>query len=126
MTMSISAVLLKIRKWRTTACAVFVLPDQTKIYRLLSHARKIDLTPYLHDVQHISVSGENGRDARVCSYTWVLNIREQCVTAGVTFWFKSTGTFFERDGVVEKINHFKQGALAKELNIDISDGKRLF
>ncbi len=89
--------------------------------------KKIDLSPYLQGgVQHVTVSGENGRDARVCNYAWVLDIREQCVKAGVTFWFKSTGTFFERDGVVEKINPFKQGALAKELNIDISDGKRLF
>ncbi len=86
----------------------------------------INLEPYLHKVQHVTVSGENGRDARMCSYAWVLSIREQCANAGVTFWFKSTGTFFERGGVTEKINPFKQGALAKELGIDISNGERLF
>ena len=86
----------------------------------------IDLTPYLHGVQHVTVGGETGRDARVCDYDWVLNIREQCAKANVTFWFKSTGSLFRRDGVAEKINPFNQTSAAKELGIDISDGKRLF
>lgn len=86
----------------------------------------IDLTPWLAGVDHVTVSGENGRDGRVCDYDWVLNIRDQCEKAGKTFWFKSTGTFFRRDGVTEKINPFKQGSTAKELGLDISDGKRLF
>ncbi|WP_270789162.1 MULTISPECIES: DUF5131 family protein [Enterococcus] len=87
---------------------------------------QIDLSAYLEGIDHVTVSGESGRDARVCNYDWVLDIREQCKAAGITFWFKSTGSFFRRDGVVEKINPFKQGNIAKELNISISDGKRLF
>ena len=86
----------------------------------------IDLTQYLHGVGHVTVGGETGREARMCDYDWVLNIREQCVKADVTFWFKNTGSLFKRDGVVEKINPFKQNSVAKELDIDISDGKRLF
>lgn len=86
----------------------------------------MDLTPYLHGVDHVTVGGETGRDARVCDYDWVLDIREQCVKANKTFWFKNTGSFFRCNGAVEKINPFKQTGLAKELGIDISDGKRLF
>lgn len=86
----------------------------------------IDLTPYLHGVDHVTVGGETGRDARVCDYDWVLDIREQCVKANKTFWFKNTGSFFRCNDAVEKINPFKQTGLAKELGIDISDGKRLF
>jgi hypothetical protein len=56
----------------------------------------------------------------------VLNIREQCVKASVTFWFKNTGSLFKRDSLVEKINPFKQTGMAKELGINISDGKRLY
>jgi len=48
------------------------------------------------------------------------------VKANITFWFKNTGSFFKRNGIVEKINPFKQNSMAKELGIDISDGKRLF
>ena len=87
---------------------------------------RIDLTKYIHAVDHVTVSGENGRNVRVCDYDWVIDIQNQCKEANKTFWFKSTGTYFKRDGVVEKINPFKQGSLAKEMDIDISDGKRLF
>lgn len=86
----------------------------------------IDLSPYLHGVQHVTVSGENGRDARECDYDWVADIREQCNNANITFWFKSTGTFFRRDGETIKINPFQQSNMAKEMGLDISDGKRLF
>ena len=86
----------------------------------------IDLTPYLHVVEHVTVGGETGREARECDYDWVLDIRKQCIEAKVTFWFKNTGSFFKRNGAVEKVNPFKQTSMAKELKIDILDGKRLF
>ncbi|MDU4977586.1 MAG: DUF5131 family protein, partial [Hungatella hathewayi] len=83
-------------------------------------------TAYLHGVDHVTVGGETGREARECDYEWVLSIREQCVKAGVTFWFKNTGSLFRHDGIVEKINPYQQTGRAKALEIDISDGKRLF
>lgn len=86
----------------------------------------IDLTKYLHGVEHVTVSGETGKEARECKYEWILDIRKQCIDANVTFWFKSTGTYFNRNGIVEKINPFKQTSIAKELDINISDGKPLF
>lgn len=86
----------------------------------------IDLSPYLGDMEHVTVGGETGREARVCDYDWVLDIREQCVKAGITFWFKTTGSQFKRDGVVQKVNPFKQGSLAKELGISILSDKQLF
>ncbi len=48
------------------------------------------------------------------------------VSEGCTFWFKATGAFFRRDGVVQKINPFKQGSAAKELGIDIVGDRKLF
>lgn len=86
----------------------------------------IDLSAYLHGVNHVTVGGETGRDARTCDLDWVLRIREQCAAANVTFWFKNTGSLFRRDGVTERINPYEQGSAAKALAIDISDGKRLF
>ena len=86
----------------------------------------IDLTPYLDGVEHVTVGGETGRDARECDYDWVLDIREQCVKADVTFWFKNTGSLFKYDGAVQKINPYKQTGMAKELGINILNGKRLF
>lgn len=86
----------------------------------------IDLSPYIDRIDHVTVNGETGREARECDYDWILDIREQCVKAGITFWFKSTGTFFRQNGVVQKVNPFKQGSLAKELGINILDDKKLF
>ncbi|QQQ94864.1 DUF5131 family protein [Blautia pseudococcoides] len=39
---------------------------------------------------------------------------------------RNTGPFLKRDGKVKKVNPFKQTGLAKELDIHIADGKRLF
>jgi protein gp37 len=86
----------------------------------------IDLTPYLHGVEHVTVSGESGREARACNYDWVLAIREQCVEAGITFWFKGTGSKFVKDGVTQTVNPYRQGSLAKELGIDIIGDRKLF
>lgn len=79
----------------------------------------IDLRPWLHGVQHVTVGGETGREARVCDYAWVLDIREQCVEVGVTFWFKETGSRFMKDGVITKVNPYKQHSMAKACGIDI-------
>jgi len=86
----------------------------------------IDLSAYISELEHVTVGGETGRDARECDYDWVLGIREQCLAAGKTFWFKNTGSFFKRDGVVQKVNPFKQSSVAKEFGINILYGKKLF
>ena len=86
----------------------------------------IDLTPYLGQVDHVTVGGETGRAARVCDYDWVLDIREQCVSAGITFLFRNTGSFFKQGDVVQKVNPFKQHSQAKELEISIMDEKKLY
>lgn len=99
-------------------------PIQRRFIAVSPILEEINLSKYLKGVEHVTVSGENGRDGRLCDFSWVLNIREQCAKANITFWFKSTGTYFKHDGVVEKINPFMQGNLAKEININISDGKR--
>jgi protein gp37 len=87
----------------------------------------VDLAAYLlGGIEHVTVGGETGREARECDYDWVLRIREQCQSAGITFWFKNTGSFFRRDGVVQTVNPFQQSGLAKALDIDIKGEKRLF
>ncbi len=86
----------------------------------------IDLSPYLDGIDHVTVSGETGREARPCDYEWVLAIREQCLSAGITFWFKGTGSLFRHDGLLRKVNPNKQGAIAKDLGISILKGKKLF
>lgn len=86
----------------------------------------VDFSPYLNGIDHVTVGGETGREARVCDYDWILAIREQCVKAGISFWFKNTGSFLRYNGNVQKINPFKQNSVAKEFGIDILNGKKLF
>ncbi len=86
----------------------------------------VDLSAHLHGVEHVTVTGESGREGRVCDYDWVLAVREQCVKAGVTFWFKGTGSLFRKEGVTQKVNPYKQGSLAKELGISILGDRKLF
>ena len=83
---------------------------------------KIDLRKYLHGVDHVTVGGETSREARLCDYEWILDLREQCLGAGKTFWFKETGSLFKKDGVISKVNPYKQHRMAKECGIDILKG----
>ena len=80
---------------------------------------KIDLLPYLHGVESVRVAGESGREARECDYDWILDIRNQCEEAGKSFDFGGTGSHFRKDGVLKKINPYKQKSTARELGIDI-------
>lgn len=86
----------------------------------------INLSSYLGGVEHVTVGGETGRDARPCHLDWVLDIRQACVDKNVTFWFKNTGSLFVHDGITERINPFQQSNRAKELQLDILNGKKFF
>jgi protein gp37 len=51
----------------------------------------VDLTPWLDQVQWVIIGGESGRDARPMNPNWVCDIRDQCLAAGVAFFFKQWG-----------------------------------
>jgi protein gp37 len=54
---------------------------------LLGPLPLLDLT----GIHWVIVGGESGRGARAVSPAWVLNLRNQCVAAGVPFFFKQWG-----------------------------------
>ena len=68
--------------------------------------------------EQVTVGGESGRDARICDYDWVLNIREQCIKSNVPFHFKQTGAHFRKDGRLYNIPRNQQMAQAKRAGID--------
>ena len=80
---------------------------------------EINLSPYLNEVENVRAGGESGREARICDYNWILNIREQCQKAGISFIFDGTGSHFLKDGVVQNINPYMQKRVARDINIDI-------
>ena len=70
--------------------------------------------------EQVTVGGESGRDARVCDYDWVLDIRRQYVESNVSFHFKQTGALFRKDGHLYRIPRSQQMAQARKSAISYS------
>lgn len=51
----------------------------------------MDLEPYLDGVELVVVGGESDREARPLDYSWVLDIRAQCIRNQVNFEFWQCG-----------------------------------
>ena len=56
------------------------------------------IEPYLEGIELVVVGGESNRFARPLDYSWVLDIREQCIRKNVSFEFRQCGIHFIKDG----------------------------
>lgn len=84
----------------------------------------INLAPYLSSqIENVTVGGESGNNARLCDFDWVLDIRQQCIDAGVAFNFKQTGAHFKKAGKVYSIKRKFQHSQAKKAGINYKPGK---
>ena len=63
----------------------------------------IDIEKYLDDIELVVVGGESDYNARPLDYSWVLDIRGQCIRKNVSFEFRQCGTYFLKDGIQYKI-----------------------
>ena len=68
--------------------------------------------------EKVIVGGESGKNARLCDYRWVLQIREQCQAFGVPFRFKQTGAYFCKSGRFYRIERRHQHEQARLAGID--------
>lgn len=92
-------------------------------YRKIIHEpmlERINIEKYLASgkIETVVCGGESGPDARLCSYDWVLNTREQCKKNNVHFYFKQTGAKFEKDGKVYFIERKFQQSQARKAGIN--------
>lgn len=79
----------------------------------------VDLSAYLDErIEGVVVGGESGMEARLCDYDWVLDLRRQCVAAGVPFTFKQTGRLFKKNGRIYEIDRRVQHAQARRAGIN--------
>ena len=78
----------------------------------------VNIEPYLAGTELVVVGGEYGREARPLRYEWVLDIREQCVKANVTFEFRQCATHFVKDGKNYRLAYNQLGKQAKAAGID--------
>lgn len=69
-------------------------------------------------IEHVTCGGESGEGARLLDYSWVLSVREQCIAAGVSFYFKQTGAVFQKDGKIYRIARKDQMTQARKAGID--------
>lgn len=70
------------------------------------------------EIKFLICGGESENDARVCDYDWVLDIRKQCIDAGVSFRFKQTGARFLKGGKLYKVPRKLQHSQAKKAGIN--------
>ena len=81
---------------------------------------RISVLPYLEsgEIESVTVGGESGDNARICDYDWVLSIRDDCVSANVSFNFKQTGANFRKDGELYRIPRRSQHSQAARAGIN--------
>ncbi len=83
---------------------------------LLSH---IDLSPYLSPkIEMVVAGGESGDEARMCDYSWILSLRNQCIKSGVSFRFKQTGALFKKGNRLYRIERKLQHSQALKAGIN--------
>ena len=90
----------------------------------------VDLKPFIEEyrdengspvIKHVSVGGESGPGARICDYTWVEQIHEQCVENGITFYYHQTGARLVKDGKLYKIPRHFQHSQAHKAGLDVEN-----
>ena len=95
------------------------LPIKHKIIICQPMIEAIDLSGHLSEIESVEVGGESDKDARPLDYTWVLAVREQCLSHHVNFTFRQCGSHFQKDGVMYNLNPFQLCSQAKKANIDL-------
>lgn len=83
---------------------------------------KIDLSAYHIGtwIEQVVVGGESGAEARPCDYEWVLDLRSECVSQGVSFWFKQTGARLIKEGCLYQVPRRFQHAQARKAGINFT------
>ena len=81
---------------------------------------RIDIRKYLEtgQIEEVTCGGESGEKARLCDFEWILDVREQCVSYGVPFYFKQTGAYFKKEEKIYRIDRSQQMAQAKKAGIN--------
>ena len=78
----------------------------------------MNIEKHLDCAELVIVGGESDRFARELDYSWVLDLREQCVRKNVPFEFRQCATHFIKDGVRYTLGVIDLCAQAKKANIN--------
>lgn len=78
----------------------------------------MDIERHLNGVELVVVGGESDRSARPLDYTWVLDVRQQCLRHGVKFEFRQCGSNFIKGGKLYQLNVRQLMSQARKANIN--------
>lgn len=70
-------------------------------------------------IESVCAGGESGPEARVCDFSWILTLRQDCLESGVRFSYHQTGALLRRDGKLYRIPRYLQHEQAKRAGLDI-------
>lgn len=96
------------------------LPIKHKCITAQPLLERINIEQYLNNIELVVVGGESDYNARPLDYSWVLDIREQCVRKNVSFEFRQCGTHFIKDDKLYKLQTNDLCSQAKKANINFS------
>ena len=65
-------------------------------------------------IEHVTCGGESGQNARPCDFSWIMNVRAQCIRQKTPFFFKQTGAVFIKDGKTYHIERKYQMSQARK------------
>jgi len=68
--------------------ALLQVPARVRFVSAEPLLERLDLTPWLPDLQWLIVGAESGPGARPCDVDWVRSLRDQATVAGVPFFLK--------------------------------------
>lgn len=94
------------------------LPAKHKCITAQPLLERINIEKYLDDIELVVVGGESDSNARPLDYSWVLDIREQCIEKNVSFEFRQCGTYFIKDGKQYKLQTKDLCSQARKAGID--------
>lgn len=94
------------------------LPIKHKCITAQPLLEKMHIEQYLNDIELVVVGGESDYNARPLEYSWVLDIREQCIRQNVSFEFRQCGTYFIKDGRLFEIKTKNLCSQARKAGID--------
>lgn len=99
------------------------LPIKHKIITIQPMLEAIDISKYLDgNIELVVVGGESGKNVRPLNYDWVLDIRNQCMKANVSFEFRQVGSNFIKDGKTYNIQRQYLCAQARKAGINFKGG----
>lgn len=96
------------------------LPIKHKCITAQPLLERIDIKKYLEDIELVVVGGESDYNARPLDYSWVLDIREQCIRKNVSFEFRQLGTNFIKDGKTYRLKTKDLCSQARKADINYS------